>query len=1700
MKNKFSKKRYIPSFAFLFLTLTLTVSCQNNTNRNGPYISPNYLLDGEFATTNGIFDYYDIGDNEYAVSLTAAAKSSHTGSVTILSSYNGHPVTGIWHNAFHNSRASSITIPNSIKTIDFEAFLYCKNITTITIPYSVSEIGDAAFYSCNSLQTVNFVNSNQESTSSATSCYCEDEEEEEQEQQTFTYSTLKEIPSFCFFKCRALTSVTLPSSIEEVCEEAFNGCNSLSSPFYFQNIEIIRSRAFQGCTSLKTVYISKSMFTDNNGQADPTNIGVEPLAFNHCTPTGDDRLRVTFCGSSSDITAWETAHPNWGWYNEKADPASNSFVATHETGGTYFSADWDYTCDDNGDVTITGYKGAVPTAQTGWFISVPDRMPSPAINRVTRIAVTTFSETVRQALRRLYLPKTLVAIENDMFYVGYADKDSNNKGYKNLVIVDDNTACASDIGSDNSVGRINLSGLTELEFIGFHAFVGMGGSSNKGKITEIRLPAKLRAIGDEAFGIFEKRMFPGVTLFTWGYDDTNSRLETVGTDAFYGIGLDGSGQIRGNSTWKAHTASTIIFPRTFKYFATRQADKNRYKTQAVHPFDFGTGTASRAARPAHAFAGCSLLKKVIFKGGSESETTDLVIPLQTFVFNESLQTIIFEERENHWITFHTQQNSGGNYNYAQESVGANAGRGENDFRGEPFLQSLFLPNKTTKLRFQSFALRGNSRATIYLSGTYPNNIYSDKKDYTWTNLSFDTNNTDMTRAEQWKTIGNEKPFTSKESQTYWGYCFASTNTGNHTTDNDITTYSIDQEIPVYSNVHYSETIDINNTPSNNSDDVSVEFGQNNAIEYKEVERCSYVCGKVGDNYVATMTNYLYGIRNNNLTNAEKETAHVVETVTATISGTERTCTVNKIGDSAFSACFCDGKDVSPNQTVGTFSDFKYLELPNTIISIGDYAFIRAYGLEKISSYSGSNAAVEGMPSSLQHIGKNAFLFCNVKQVLKIPNACRFYENYTTYPTGVIDDSDNASSTGAPVEKITSTFSNDLGLRKITFWKNSAEVTSSDYYETTTFTSTTSGTPTYTCALYAKNSNDLTYNKDRLLLVLNREPADSKQVSTDATQVTRNGQVKGIKFDGQYKSNPFLFGAYKMGLWIFDLKCGDATKNAAGTAVLPQPLFSAVGTRTSNRNFVHKYMYLGSTGYGYEGLTCDLDTISGNVITLPQYAFNGCEKLSNVELPISPGATIPDGVFANVESDSTTYFVEGDTPVANTLDLSNSQYAGIGIETFENNPSIQHFIAPIRSVFSIGNRAFKDCANLETVNLSKVTASLTIGEYAFAECSSMTSLNVGSQTGSVTIYGHAFENCSSLTTATFGNISGKLSIKSNAFSNCSNLTTLDFSNVTSELEIQGGAFENCGITTIIWPTSPSCQVKIQNSGAFKNNDSLVSVTLPTTLYGSIGNSTFAECDNLESVTVDGASLSITSIGEKAFQNCPKLDEFEFEKFTSLTSIGNNAFEFAGKLTSTGLIRLPSTVTSIGASCFRQSKITTVYIQSSSLTLGTYAFSSNSYLTAVRFTNESCAWPTYSNGVFNNCPNLGELQLPTGFLLDNTGYSPNNSTYFIQNDQNINIFTYTKYSQDISINEGWIKYESQFQIPTSQIFFYVTAISDLSSTGIISSGAPYTVLDTSIYFWTRDASDQSAIALGTVSSYDGTTVTFSSGHTLDSTGFH
>ncbi len=126
-----------------------------------------------------------------------------------------YDVTAIGKNAFYNNtNLTSITIPNSINSIDSSAFSGCSNIINAVIPTSaISAIPKSKL-------------------------------------QTVVINGGTSIGYRAFSSCSTLISITIPETVTSIEEQAFYNCSSLLSITISNTVTSIGYNAFYGCSSL----------------------------------------------------------------------------------------------------------------------------------------------------------------------------------------------------------------------------------------------------------------------------------------------------------------------------------------------------------------------------------------------------------------------------------------------------------------------------------------------------------------------------------------------------------------------------------------------------------------------------------------------------------------------------------------------------------------------------------------------------------------------------------------------------------------------------------------------------------------------------------------------------------------------------------------------------------------------------------------------------------------------------------------------------------------------------------------------------------------------------------------------------------------------------------------------------------------------------------------------------------------------------------------------------------------------------------------------------------------------------------------------------------------------------------------------------------------------------------------------------------
>ena len=180
--------------------------------------------------------------------------------ITIPDKLGGCPVTGLGDHSFAAypisirdnyknplcSNIHSVTIPQSVTSIGYEAFCYCKNLQSLTLEGSIESMGDGAFAYCTSLTSLSLVGSFQTIGDCAfASCGM----------TSLTIdATITSIEKYAF-SSSSLTSLSLTGNVQKIGDYAFSSCSSLNTATLPKSLTSIGSYAFDSCTSLDSIEI-----------------------------------------------------------------------------------------------------------------------------------------------------------------------------------------------------------------------------------------------------------------------------------------------------------------------------------------------------------------------------------------------------------------------------------------------------------------------------------------------------------------------------------------------------------------------------------------------------------------------------------------------------------------------------------------------------------------------------------------------------------------------------------------------------------------------------------------------------------------------------------------------------------------------------------------------------------------------------------------------------------------------------------------------------------------------------------------------------------------------------------------------------------------------------------------------------------------------------------------------------------------------------------------------------------------------------------------------------------------------------------------------------------------------------------------------------------------------------------------------------
>ena len=616
---------------------------------------------------------------------------------------------------------------------------------------------------------------------------------------------------------------------------------------------------------------------------------------------------------------------------------------------------------------------------------------------------------------------------------------------------------------------------------------------------------------------------------------------------------------------------------------------------------------------------------------------------------------------------------------------------------------------------------------------------------------------------------------------------------------------------------------------------------------------------------------------------------IIETATNTlVIGCKTTVipnSVTSIGDYAFHHNYSLTSIVIPNSVTSIgdyafyYSGFTSFVIPNSVTSIGDYAFYDSRSLTSITIGNGVTS-----------IGMNAFMHCNDLTSIEIPNS-------------VISIGQGA-------------FAHCYALTSVTIPNNGISIGSVAFM---------------TC-------NHLTSIEIPNNVTSIGEGAFANCSSLTSVTIDNNSIMSG---GGKLKD---IFGEQVQSYII-----GNNVISIGNTAFLGCTSLTSVEIPNSVTSIG------GSSFGGCSGLTSI--EIPNSVTSIGDFAFYNCSGLTSIVIPNSV-TSIGDYTFGGCSG-------------LTSIVIPNS-VTSIGQNAFEDCSALNSITIP-NSVTSIGQNAFYDCSGLTSVTVN-INTPLTITSNTFSNRANAT-LNVPA--GSKAAYqaanywkefkeivemadpniAFADANVKAICIAHWDtNSDGELSYDEAAAVSDLGVVFTHNTEITSFNELQYFT----GLTSI-------------GQMAFYNCSGLTSITIPNSVT-SIGTVAFQSCSNLSSITIPN---SVTSIGTEAFSGCSGLSSITIPN--SVTSIGQMAFYNCSGLTS---ITIPNSVTSIGGSAFRRcSGLTSIVVED-----GNTIYDSRGNCNAIIETNTNklitgCKNTIIPNNVtviesyaFHNCTGLTSIEIP------------------------------------------------------------------------------------------------------------------------------
>lgn len=371
-------------------------------------------------------------------------------------------------------------------------------------------------------------------------------------------------------------------------------------------------------------------------------------------------------------------------------------------------------------------------------------------------------------------------------------------------------------------------------------------------------------------------------------------------------------------------------------------------------------------------------------------------------------------------------------------------------------------------------------------------------------------------------------------------------------------------------------------------------------------------------------------------------------------------------------------------------------------------------------------------------------------------------------------------------------------------------------------------------------------------------------------------------------------------------------------------------------------------------------------------FSGCSSLTEINVYAVDGITATryssdSGVLFENISDGSPALLKMPVGISGEYTVP---YGTGEISTVAFADSCLTSVTVPASVTKIGNDAFANCKNLESVTFAATLYAedgedLTIGKRAFSGCVSLSKITLPARLTSIELSKYYLNSDGAAIVGT-----------DHAFVGCDSLATLEVESGSKSYKVVSGMIYSAdGKNLLYCPEAMQGELSIPigtqsiAAGAFIGCDALTEIFIPNTVtyidryaFYSLG---------ITKVTFEGEGLNKVTIGDNAFKGCESLAEVEIGTGSAISVIGAGAFSGC---TSLETFSIPSAITSIRDRAFENCE------SLSSVTFGAkrnsdqLEFGKDVFLNCKNLT--SITLPAYVSeipGIFGGCTSLTEIKV-------------------------------------------------------------------------------------------------------------------------------